>query len=117
MVSLIENIVKQVKNEKKREITESIKPNTRKRLLQEKHQRLILESEGEMILSDLESMDENSPNPVLEKLKKHLEMLERKGGKALRDFKIKLNRFKRKINKSTRNADRKIKNFFMKIFN
>ena len=33
-----------------------------------------------MILADLETMDEENPDPILEKLKRHLEMLERKGG-------------------------------------
>ena len=116
MVSMIERIVNEVKREKRNQISESIKPNSRKRLLQEKHQRLLLESEGEMILADLESMDENSPNPILEKLKRHLEMLERKGERELREFKRKLRRFNSKIKKASKRANRSLKSFFLKIF-
>jgi len=115
MVSMIERIVNEVKREKRNQISESIKPNSRKRLLQEKHQRLLLESEGEMILADLEEMDENNPNPVLEKLKRHLEMLEREGGKALRDFKRKLTKFKGKLRTTSKFWDKKFTSFFKKI--
>lgn len=97
------------------ELNESYSYN-KKRLLQEKHQRLILESEGEMILADLESMDENSPNPVLRKLQSHLRKLEGVGRRELNDFKKKLKKFKRQINRAAGKADRNIKNFFTKLF-
>ena len=123
MVSLIENIVKQVKNEKKREITESRgsrkpisrTPSRKSEILKERHQRLILESEGEMILADLETMDEENPDPILEKLKGHLEILERKGGRALSDFKRKLNSFKGKLGKASKFWNKKFTSFFKKI--
>ena len=112
MVSMIERIVNEVKREKRRQVNES--RYSKKRILQEKHQRLILESEGEMILADLEEMDENNPNPVLKKLQTYLRRLT--GKRELNDFKKKLKNFKRKINKAAAKADRDVKKFFMKIF-
>lgn len=62
-------------------------------------------------------MDEKNPDPVLEKLKRHLEMLERKGGKDLRDFKRKLNKFKGKLrNLNVKLVDSNPKSFFKKLF-
>ena len=115
MVSMIERIVNEVKREKRRQVNES--RYNEKRLLQEKHQRLILESEGEIILADLETMDENNPNPVLKKLQTYLKRLERTGKRELNDFKKKLSKFQKKINRAAARADRNIKKFFMKIFN
>ena len=96
-------------------VSESYSYN-KKRILQEKYQRLILESEGEMILADLEEMDENNPDPVLERLMNHLEKLKRKGQREFREFRKKLSTFDRKIKKVSRRAKSKIKRFFEKIF-
>ncbi len=97
------------------DVNESYSYN-KKRLIQEKYEMLLLESEGEMILTDLETMDEENPDPILEKLKSHLEMLERKGGKALRDFKRKLHKFKRKLGRASKYWNKKFTSFFKKIF-
>jgi len=115
MVSMIERIVNEVKREKRRQVNES--RYSKKRILQEKHQRLILESEGEMILADLEEMDENNPNPVLKKLQTYLRRLERTGKRELGEFRKKLITFQKKINRAAAKADRDVKKFFMKIFN
>lgn len=110
MVSMIERIVNEVKREKRNQISES--RYSKKRILQEKHQRLILESEGEMILADLEEMDENNPNPVIEKLKRHIEILKRKGGRELSDFMGKLDRFKDKLELAKQKVGSKFRDFF-----
>ena len=110
MVSMIERIVNEVKREKRRQVNES--RYSKKRILQEKHQRLILESEGEMILADLEEMDENNPNPVIEKLKRHIEILKRKGGRELSDFMGKLDRFKDKLELAKQKVGSKFRDFF-----
>ena len=114
MVSMIERIVNEVKREKRRQVNES--RYNEKRLLQEKHQRLILESEGEIILADLETMDENNPNPVIEKLKRHIEILKRKGGRELSDFMDKLDGFKDKLELAKRKVGSKFRDFFEDIF-
>lgn len=110
MVSMIERIVNEVKREKRRQVNES--RYSKKRILQEKHQRLILESEGEMILADLEEMDENNPNPVIEKLKRHIEILKRKGGRELSDFMAKLDGVKDKLELAKRKVGGKFRDFF-----
>ena len=53
MVTLIENIVNQVKSEKKRKINESRKPN----LLRERQYRLLMESANAELEADLESVE------------------------------------------------------------
>jgi len=114
MVSMIERIVNEVKREKRRQVNES--RYSKKRILQEKHQRLILESEGEIILADLETMDEENPDPVLERLMNHLEKLKRQGQREFREFRKKLIKFDRKIKRVSRRAKSKIKSFFERIF-
>ena len=65
-----------------------------------------------MILADLEEMDENNPNPVIEKLKRHIEILKRKGGRELSDFMGKLDRFKDKLELAKQKVGSKFRDFF-----
>jgi hypothetical protein len=59
MVSLIENIVNQVKSEKKRKINES--KSKKKSILRERHYRLLMEAAEAEITADIDELGEDPP--------------------------------------------------------
>jgi len=71
MVSLIENIVNQVKSEKKRKINESHKPS----LLRERQYRLLMESANAELEADLEGVegDPEKEEKLLDKIENFIE--------------------------------------------
>ena len=59
MVTLIENIVNEVKSEKKRKINES--KSRKKNILRERHYRLLMEAAEAEIIADIDELGENPP--------------------------------------------------------
>jgi hypothetical protein len=73
MVSLIENIVNQVKSEKKRKINES--KSNKKSILRERHYRLLMESANAELEADLEGVegDPEKEEKLLDKIENFIE--------------------------------------------
>ena len=59
MVTLIENIVNEVKSEKKRKINES--KSKKKNILRERHYRLLMEAAEAEIIADIDELGEDPP--------------------------------------------------------
>lgn len=101
MVSMIERIVSEVKREKRNQISESRrKPSRKSEILKERHYKLLLEAEGEILTAELEEMDEENPNP---NIFKKIESLAKKLGKLPMKIKSKLKILKRKHPKMFKN--------------
>ncbi len=81
MVSMIENIVNEVKREKRNQISES------------RRKRYLMESEEEILTAEVEDMDENNPDPTIFK---KIESLAKKLGKLPKKIMKKLHILKRK---------------------
>lgn len=95
MVTLIENIVNQVKSEKKRKINES---KSKKSILRERHYRLLMESANAELEAELESVegDPEKEEKLLDKIENFIEQK------------------KCDIKSFSREMKRKIKNLFRK---
>lgn len=85
MVSLIENIVNQVKSEKRRKINES--KSKKKTLLRERHHRLLMEATEAEIIADIDELGEDPPENERESLLDKVESLVQNGKLKLEDFK------------------------------
>tara|TARA_B100000900_G_scaffold266170_1_gene227112 strand:+ start:7196 stop:7567 length:372 start_codon:yes stop_codon:yes gene_type:complete len=100
MVTLIENIVNQVKSEKKRKINESRKPN----LLRERQYRLLMESANAELEADLESVegDPEKEEKLLDKIENFIEQKKCDIKSFSRKMKMKIKRLFRKSKRKGR---------------